>query len=232
MRARIRSCLPRARASPAGRAQRPPSRVTSEMPRTPARCSRVRTGPLAKYSSSGPMMPPWTSSGLTRRNCRALTPWLEDARQHLDDAGDVLQRRRRRGATPPSAISRNQIGGKCGRASASIGNRFDELPQLVAGGGVGCSDRAYTRGHGVKHVAEDVPVERGLAAEVVVDHRLVERARRGRCDRRWHRRSRGRRTRRRRPRTGGCGCPTRAVRPSGGGPLAVAAWLSAQASSN
>ena len=45
------------------------------------------------------------------------------------------------------------------------GDRLDEAPDLVGGLGVGCGDRrAHAVADGREHVAEDVAVERGLAA--------------------------------------------------------------------
>ena len=51
---------------------------------------------------------------------------------------------------------------------------FDEAADLV-GRVCGGSRRAGDAdGDGLEHVAEDLAIERGLAAEVVVDHRLVD----------------------------------------------------------
>ena len=54
------------------------------------------------------------------------------------------------------------------------GNRLDEAADLVLGGRAGACHLAHARADGVEHVADDLAIEGGLAAEVVVDHRLVD----------------------------------------------------------
>ena len=54
------------------------------------------------------------------------------------------------------------------------GEGGDELADLVGGRELGGGDGAHPGADGAEHVAEDLAVERGLAAEVVVDHRLVQ----------------------------------------------------------
>ena len=54
------------------------------------------------------------------------------------------------------------------------GKGVDEGAHLVARRQVGGGDGAGAGTHGGEHVAQDLAVEAGLAAEVVVDHRLVQ----------------------------------------------------------
>ncbi len=54
------------------------------------------------------------------------------------------------------------------------GKGVDERADLFGRREIGGGDGAGAGADGAEHVAEDVAVEPGLAAEVVVDHRLVE----------------------------------------------------------
>ena len=55
-----------------------------------------------------------------------------------------------------------------------FGDGRDELRQLLLRGRVGGGDGADPLADGVEHLAEDLLIERRLALEVVVDHRLVD----------------------------------------------------------
>ena len=120
-------------------------------------------------------MPAWTSSGLTGRKRPARDALLDDRAERFDDA------RRCRASVAAS---------RCGAAFGDLaepdrrkvrprlglgGDGLDERADLV--GRAAASEAATARdagADGAEHVAQDLAVERRLAAEVVVDHRLVE----------------------------------------------------------
>ena len=119
-------------------------------------------------------MPPWTSSGLTGRNGR-------HARPRATIAPSVSR-------TPAHVAS--VAASRCGAAFGDLAepDRREVRPRLGLGGDgldeargssrpAGAPARATSRdarADGAEHVAEDLAVERRLAVEVVVDHRLVD----------------------------------------------------------
>ena len=113
------------------------AREMAATPSTPARAIFWRSGGAWRRKNiSGAMMPPWTSSGWARLEPAGADPFGEDRAERPEHAADVAERDARRRARPPSAISRSQIGGKCGRASASSAIALDEGADLVLGGRV------------------------------------------------------------------------------------------------
>ena len=78
------------------------------------------------------------------------------------------------------------------------GDRLDEGADLVGRVAGGRAASETRRADGLEHVAEDFAVERGLAGEVVVDHRLVDARGAGDAIDAGAGEARGRRTRRRR----------------------------------
>ena len=190
------------------------SRSNAVAPRTPARSRRCAQRRTREEHSSGPTMPPWTSSGLTRLEPAGADALLDESRASvLSDARDVAERGRRRGARRP----RRFRGTRSAESAAGPPPRR-RWPRRTRGA---CPPawrrtrrRARTRARDGARTCRAGSRGRApaLLLEVVVDHRLVHARRRGRCGRRWRRRSRGRRTRRRRPRTAGHGSGRAAAR--------------------
>ena len=128
-----------------------------------------------RTGASAPTMPAWTRNGLTGWNRPRRTPSSTIGAERLRARRATSRRMAASTCAPPSAISRNQIGGKCGRASASAAMASTNGgPCLLAACGRARRRRRPARPTAWNMSREDLAVERGLAAEVVVDHRLVE----------------------------------------------------------
>ena len=54
------------------------------------------------------------------------------------------------------------------------GDRFDKRADFLLGGALGLARRVHADGDGLEHIAQDFAIERRLAGEVVIDHRLVD----------------------------------------------------------
>ena len=80
---------------------------------------------------------------------------------------------------PPSAISRSQIAGKCGRAAVSAATVRMNRRICTSGAPPRRTALAHAGGERAEEVGEDGAVEGGLVLEVVVEHRLVHAGARG-----------------------------------------------------
>jgi hypothetical protein len=98
---------------------------------------------------------------------------LKNGDQPLNDADDLLHGR---GAQVRAFLGdfAKPDGWKVRTRFGRVGNRRDELFEFLFRARVGGGDGADALTHRMEHLAEDLLVERRLAVEVVVNHRLVD----------------------------------------------------------
>src|SRR5688500_15855789 len=97
----------------------------------------------------------------------------DDAPERPEHVADVAKRGRIDVRRPLRDLAQPDRG-KVRARLRFTGDRGDVGADLVLGGGVGRRDRDDPGADGAEHVAQDLAIERGLAGEVVVDHRLVQ----------------------------------------------------------
>ena len=138
-----------------------------------SRLKRSRTGAVAAKNSKGATMPIWVTSGLTRRKCPAARPSARIA--------PSVPTTRRISATIGGVEVAAAVGDlaqphrrKLRLGERRAGDGLDEAAQLRLRGASPLADGFDGAGDAAEQVEQDRLVERGLALEVVVEHRLVD----------------------------------------------------------
>jgi hypothetical protein len=106
-------------------------------------------------------------------------PFLHDSAERFHDRGHVGESCPRQMCAAPRRFPGTRSAGKCGRASAAVAMASTNARTLSAGSASDASTAARPAPRPRQTSAENLAVERGLALEVVIDHRLVDARRAG-----------------------------------------------------